>query len=458
MDEHNSPVLLDVVGNNFAKIAKQFAVAQHSLTTTQLKAWIVFVATLDADHDDGNNIYQFNAIELAKSISIDERKARGTIVAKIFKDLSHRSIEYISDEDDSGEQNIFSTNFVSSVLYSRSTHMLQLEIPKLMRPFLFALKQGTFMRLNTRHIAALNTTAAIRIYIYLKNLERLGIFCDDIASFKRGIGITSAYYDSYKQLKAKIIKPAVKEIRMHTDYKDFFIEDDGRPGVKATRIRFGFEKTIDNDIFEGIPANRAAVCRKFPEELQVVMRLAMDYGFDPLYIADKLEEIPAERILANFRYVMVEVIGKDKKRGLDKGADVYGKYFLTAVREGWAEKNGKEDEMLLRQENHVQNRKLQEQMKIAQERDDVVHEAVRNDDAAKRYLEKLFADKFELERFIDENSATLSKMAGKNPFDKGKALTGKKTYREYKLMVRLISSKILINEIEIPTQENLFSC
>lgn len=227
------------------------------------------------------------------------------------------------------------------------------------------------MQLNTKHIAALNTTPAIRIYIYLKNLERLGVFYDELNTFRKGIGITSSYYDDFKQLKSKVIKPAIKEIRMHTDYKDFFIEDNGRPGVKATRIRFGFEKTVDSDIFEGVAPNRAAICRKFPEDVQVSMRLAMDHGFDPLYIEDKFEGIPSERILANFRYVMVEVIGKDKKRGIDKGPAV-GKYFLTAVREGWAEKNGK---------------------------------------------------------------------------DVSKALSGKRTYREYKLLVKLVTSKMMIQEI-----------
>lgn len=451
MEEHNTPVLLSVAGSKYAKIAEQFAVAQHSLTTTQLKAWVVFIATLDADNDDGSNIYQFNAIDLAKQMSIDERKARGTIVAKIFKDLSLKQIEYESEEDHNGERNIFATNFVSSVVYSRNSHMLQLEIPKMMRPFLFALKQGSFMQLNTKHIAALNTTPAIRIYIYLKNLERLGVFYDELNTFRKGIGITSSYYDDFKQLKSKVIKPAIKEIRMHTDYKDFFIEDNGRPGVKATRIRFGFEKTVDSDIFEGVAPNRAAICRKFPEDVQVSMRLAIDHGFDPLYIEDKFEGIPSERILANFRYVMVEVIGKDKKRGIDKGPAVYGKYFLTAVREAWAEKNGKEDEMLLRNANMQKNRKLTEQMKVAQEREDIANEAVHYDEGAKRYLKQLNEDKFALEAFIKENLTTLTTMAGKYGYDISKALSGKRTYREYKLLVKLVASKMMINEIEIPS-------
>lgn len=454
-EQENLPVLLDVVSNNIAKIAERFAITQHDLTVQQFKVWIVFVATLD-QNDDGSNIYQFNAIDLAKRMNIDERKARGTIVAKLFEQLSDKQIKYYSEENSKGEQHVFSAHLVSSVVYNRDTHILQLEIPTVIRPLLFALKQGTFVNIDTRDIVALDTIFPIRIYIYLKNLVRKGIFSVELEEFKHNINATAESYKAFKELKRLVIKPAVKEIRKHTEYKDFFIEDNGGRGVKATHLRFGFEKTLDNDIFADVTPNRATICRRFPDNVQIVMRLAMDHGFDPLYIEDKLDDIPSDRIIANFRYVMNEIIAKDKRRGTDKGPEVYGKYFIVAVKEAWAEKNGKEDEMLLRDRDSQKNRKIQSQMKEAQENDDAANEAIYRKNMSKLYLERLIGNFTELDSFIKKNLSTLKAMSTRGDFDISKAMSGKKTYKEYRVMLQLVEAKILTNEIRIPKQESLF--
>lgn len=458
-EQYNMPILLDVVSNDVAKIADKLVTAQNTLTVLQYKAWVVFLSSLSSNDDDGNNTYQFNVMDIADRMALDSRKARGTMVAKIFETLSEKQIKYLSEPNEKGEQNLFSAILVSSVVYRRDTHTIQLEIPKVIRPFLFALKQGAFLSVDTKDITALDTVYSIRIYIFLKNLERKGIFIVPLEDFKKGINATSKSFRSFSEFKRTVIKPAVKEIRRHTHYKDFFIEDNARIGVKATHIRFGFEKTIDieDDIFADVSPNRAAICRKFPEDVQIVMRLAINHGFDPLYVEDKLDDVPGERIIANFRYVIKEIINKDKKRGIDKGKDVYGKYFLTAVKEAWAEKNNKTDEMLLSNARAKENQVIQEQVKLAQEQEELANEAFYLDNAAKTYLKKITNSGFDLEKFIEDNKTALIAMAGKHEFNKVHAMSGKKTYREYKILVRLISAKIMTNEIEIPKQNNLFS-
>lgn len=107
--------------------------------------------------------------------------------------------------------------------------------------------------------------------------------------------------------------------------------------------------------------------------------------------------------------------------------------------------------MLLRNANMQKNLKLTEQMKVAQEREDIANEAVHYDEAAKRYLKQLNDDKFALKAFIKENLTILTTMAGKYGYDVSKALSGKRTYRKYKLWVKLVTSKMMIQEIKIPT-------
>lgn len=457
LSKPESHVFLQVIGNNYAKLAERFASAPYELTSTQLKAWIVFVATLDPDNDDGSNIYRLNAFDVADKLGIDKRKARGTIVADIFADLSTKGIRKKSAADSRGEKNVFAANFVSGVAYDRNTHILQLEIPQMMRPYLFALKEGAYLSLDSKDIVALDTVPAIRIYIYLKNLDRQGINEVSLEEFRQGIGATSSYYDTFKQFKAKIIKPAIKEIHKHTDYKDFFIEDNGRPGVKATRISFGFYASLSNDdLLQSMSPAKAAICKKFSSAVQVVMILALEHGFDPSYIDNKLDGVPDDCIIANFHYVMYEIIAKDKKRGKDKGKEVYGKYFLKAVAEHWAEQNGKFDEMLGREKTRKQNVEARKQVAQAQEQDEVANSALYYNQKAKEYLEKITKEPFGLSSFINKNETQLNAMSGKKEFNIQHALTGKKNYREYKILVNFITAKMTLREIDIPSQCDLF--
>lgn len=458
MENNSQPVLLGVIGNNLAKISERLMMTQNDLTLQQLKTWVVFISTLDTENDDGNNVYTFNAIELAKRLSIDERKARGTIVAGIFDELSRKQVKYKGEIDQKGEQNLFTTNFVGSVAYNKDTHMLQLEIPRAMRPFLFLLKRGAYTSIDTKHIVTLDTLFSVRIYIYLKTMERQGIFEIPLDEFRLNIGANSEWHNSYADLKRKIIKPAVNEIRKHTGYKEFFIEDNGGRGRKTTHIHFGFTPNIvNNDLLADLSPAAANICRRFSEQVQIVFVLATAHGFDPLYIEDKLDDIPDDIIIANFHYVMYEIIAKEKKQGKEKGPDTYGKYFLAAVQQHWAEQAGKFEEMLGREKDRALNAAASQQVALAQQQDDVVNSALYYDQKAKEYLDSLLDKPFALSQFINENQTGLSAMAGKSGFSLDKALSGKKNYREHKILIRFITAKMTLNEIEIPRQQALFS-
>ena len=457
--QQDSPIFLQVLGDNYAKLAESFASAPYELTPTQLKAWIVFVASLDSDNDDGSNIYRLNAYDIADKLGIDKRKARGTIVADLFADLSTKGIRRKGAANSRGERNVFAANFVSGVAYDKSTHLLQLEIPKMMRPYLFALKEGAYLSLDEKDIISLDSIPSIRTFIYLKNLDRQGINIVEISEFRQGIGATNLYYDDFKRLKQKLILPVVKEIRKHTEYKDFFINDNGGRGRKATLLNFGFFANSDtDDLFLDVAPAKAAICRKFPPDVQICFKFAMDEGFNPSYIGTKFDGIPKENIIANFHYVQSEIIAKDKKNGNDKGPEVYGKYFIKAVQEHWAENNGKFDAMLGREKDRKNNRKIQKSVKEAQERDDIAAQAIFIDQQAKEYLNTLFKDAFAFDKFLRNNEAQLIAMAGKNGFDRAKALTKKKIYREYKIMVAFVTSKMVLRELDMPApkQGSLF--
>ena len=458
MDDSNKliqqiPLPLSYVSPNenaFVKLAQEFATAKYTLSPNELKAWILFISSLGEPEREGvESLYVFDAIQFADKLGIDQRKARGKEVTELFIRLSQNEIDLRSKEDETGEQDIFHSRFVTTVKYIRNTGRLEVSIPTDLRPYLFALKTGTFTNIEVRDILALNTVAALRIYIFCKDLDRIGQHTITIEEMRRCTGFIHPSYDQFKEFKRCVLQPAVREIRKHTDYKDFFIEDNGGRGRKATHLHFGFEPNFDSeDLFLNTSQDIAkAIVKKFSPAVQISIRIAMDHGFNPRYIKDKFDNIPDDVIKANFLYVE-NIITREKREGNPKSPEVYGKYFIKAVVENWALKNEKFDEMKDQAKKQGQNIEMQQRMKEAQERDDAanLNEFYRTN--AIKYLEAM--DYTALDNFIRTNMNGLNAMAGKAEFNYEHAVSRKKNYREYRILVNFITAKITLREIDLP--------
>jgi len=447
---------LQAVDDGLANIGQEFTDAQYNLQKNELKAWILLIASLDEDlRGSDNSTYIFDAISFADKLGIDSRKARGRIVADIFVKLSHNFIDLRSREDSNGEQDIYHTAFIYKVRYHRKTYRLEIGIPPDLKPYLFALKKGTFVSLDVKDILALDTVSSMRVYIFLRGLERKGVFSVSIQDLRAGIGLTTEYYNDFRRLKQKILEPAAIEIRKHTSCKHFFIEDNGSKGRKATHIHFGFsQETESDDIFFNTSPEMAKIVKsKFSPSVQLVIRFAMDAGFNPRYIGNKFDKLSDDLIIANFNYVL-ELVSKEKKSGKEKAPDVYGRYFLKAVEENWAQSNHQSEKMLKKSVEREKNLKIQQNMKEIQEHDDMATAADYYRNQAKEFIDGMkFSD---LNNFVEQNLKMLNRLAGKNVFNKDKALTRKKNYREYKLLVQFTVGKMIIGELETQNPVSLF--
>lgn len=431
------------------KLAQEFATAQYGLTPNEIKAWILFIASIDKPVTEGvDSIYVFDALSFADKLGIDKRKARGKVVADLFIRLSRNSLDMRSREDDRGEQDIFHSNFISTVDYRKDTYRLEVGIPTKLRPYLFALKQGTFNNLDVQDILALDTVASMRIYIYLKDMERVGKFTILIEELRKATGFTQPYYDDFRKLKHKVLLPAVREICKHTQFKHFFIEDNGGRGRKATHLHFGFDKEFDSDelFLDTSHEVQKMITEKFSPSVQLVIRIAMDYGFKPRYIEDKLDQYPDDIITANFNYV-IEVIRKEKRQGKEKDPDIYGRYFIKAVQENWALKNDAFDKMKEKGKKREKNEQIQKQMKEAQERDDMANLTEYYRKKAIEYVAEM--DFTALNDFINKNKSALDVLAGKRPFDYEHAISRKKNYREYKFLIQTVLGQMVAGQIKL---------
>lgn len=448
LPEQQNMFFLRTVDDGIATIGQEFADAQYALQKNELKAWILLIASLDEDlRGNDDSTYVFDAIAFADKLGIDARKARGRIVADIFIRLSHNFIDIRSREDNDGEQDIYHTAFIYKVRYNRKSYRLEIGIPPDLKPYLFALKKGTFISLDVKDILALDTVTSMRIYIFLRGLERKGIFSIAVEELRLGIGLTSEYYADFRQLKHKILEPAAQEIRKHTGFKHFFIEDNGSKGRRATHVHFGFTaETEDSELFLHTAPDLANLIKgKFSPRVQIVIRLAMDEGFNPRYLGNKLDKATDDDIVANFNYVL-NLIHKEKKFGKTKTPEVYGRYFIKAVEENWAGNNEQTELMLKKDQDRADNRKLQQSIQETHERQELINDTEYCHQAAQNFILSM---KFtELTAYIDQNRKMLHRLGGAKGFDKEKALTRKKNYREFRLLVQFTVGKMITGELK----------
>ena len=441
-------------------VAREFATAKYSLSKNELKAWYLFIASMDSHCcPQLRTTYVFDAVRFADKLNIDTRKARGTIVANIFTRLSKNYIDLRSREDNNGEQNIYHANFISELSYNKHSHILEVSIPPRLNDYLFNLKEGTYLTMDIEDILALDTVVSMRVFIYLRNLERIGIHEISVTQFRNEINLYPE--SSYKEFKRKVIKASMEEIRRHTDYKDFFIEDDGSPGRKATVISFKFTKdnTFDEylltQVSPAIAYSIRELQKKFSERVITMFTMALEKGFDPRYIKDNFDDMTDDRIVSNF-HIVFERISKDKKSNKEKDAAVYGRYFITAVREDWAAQSNREKEAVKHADARIKNHELQKQMQDAQERDDIQSLTLFYQTKAKEYVSNMNLSN--LMGFVRKNRAQLNSLAGQKGFNEEHAYTRKKTYKEYKLLTQVVIGKMMAGEIIVPKENILFPC
>ncbi len=425
------PVFLIPKDTGPMTIAQEFATAKYALSKNQLKAWYLFIASMDENHvPEQSTTYVFDALRFADKLNIDARKARGMMVAEIFTKLSQNYIDLRSRGDDNGEQDIYHANFISELSYNRKTHILEVSIPPRLNQYLFNLREGTYLSMDIEDILALDTIVSMRLFIYLRNLDCLNIHELSIERFRSEIG-------------------------NRTKNKDYFIDDDGGPGRKATTIVFGFTKqAIADTYFPNLaPALVKQLREKFSERILVLFSMACEEGFEPSYIKDNFDGIPEDRIVSNFHLVF-DRITKDERMGKKKELDVYGRYFIAAVKQDWAGASHQTKTALKKGMARIENKQLEERMREVQEQEE-------NQDRANFYLKhaKDYVAAMTLSNllsFMKRNASQLDYLAGRRGFNREHACSRKKTYREYRLLTQVVLGKMMAGEIPTPKTNSLF--
>jgi hypothetical protein len=201
--------------------------------------------------------------------------------------------------------------------YHGHSGTLRVLVNKDMLPFFINLRsQMTIYNLNTYLV--LKTSYAKRFYLFFCMFKDRGVFMKKLEDIKIMLALEDAY-PQYKELKRRVIKPALDEINRSTN---FVVKmEEKRNGRKIDLLVFKFhekkgleEKTIVTKEVEDIP--NATFSLVHPEELSLE-------GHRPLYDRCKevgLEDKQIEKIFTTLTYkeithmlYQVNVNGVNKK-------------------------------------------------------------------------------------------------------------------------------------------------
>jgi len=127
---------------------------------------------------------------------------------------------------------IVQVSFLSSAKYQEGTGSVKICFDPNMKPFLLQLR-GQFTNYFLKHIARLRSIYSIRIYELLKSYQRFGRKKFTIEHLRTIFQIPPDQYTQYNNFKRRIILPAQKELRNHTDIYFEFEEIKKRRKVDA---------------------------------------------------------------------------------------------------------------------------------------------------------------------------------------------------------------------------------
>ena len=350
MEPKHSVVHVDPQTDYTATLPAIFASSRHSMTLNELKAFLFFIGLTQANtpEDELNQYheYTFYTKEMATRLQEDLKTKRPRLIYETFKSLQNKNIEF-SDEEYPDEEDAHRKSFAlfSVVDFNgrKKDKPLTLALPAKLNQYLFESKSRipfSFDELNQ-----MTSLRAMQVFMYLKTLESQGTNSVPLLQFIIDIGLeeNKAYYN-FKELNRRIIKPAEKEIRDCTPYKDFSISNDGSHGRSPKYLYWQFVTTSLEESREkrlslsSLEPDIADKVRALSKEKQDAIMRALQAGFDPSYI-NKLLAIKQDDVVFGAN-ISLAIMQSERSHLSPKET---GKMILSAVTKNWVYKDSNKD-------------------------------------------------------------------------------------------------------------------
>jgi plasmid replication initiation protein len=128
------------------------------------------------------------------------------------------------------------TGWVQTIAYIDSEGCIEIRFSKDILPYLSQLKEQ-FLSYNIESVAKFSSSYGIRLYELLAQWKSTGLREIEISEFKKMLDIEDKY-PSIKDLKLRVLDPALKDINTHSDF--WVKQTQRKTGRNVTHFIFNF--------------------------------------------------------------------------------------------------------------------------------------------------------------------------------------------------------------------------
>lgn len=277
------------------------------------------------------------------------------------------------------ETGFLKVGWVSSAEYIEKKGIVFLSFDKKLKPYLLQLKEQ-FTQYKLLTITQFKSSYTIRIYMLLKQYEKVGYREFSLEEFKEILGIDKDKYLEFKAFRQWVVNQAKKEFETKNKETGTYISDITfeletiRTGREITRLRFNIKKQTYQ---EALPMEIPEVSTS---EQSSTLEALQTYGISEEVSKKCLADYSEEEILR-----AIQKFEQQKEQGKVK-ANASG-YLLTMIKNGAGKQSKDEQEQEEKQKKKVKAKAEAEQRKAVE--------------AKKLELEKQFSTT-ERERFLQE--------------------------------------------------------
>lgn len=265
--------------------SNQVVEAGYKLSLNEQRVILACIAQVDsAKQLLTTDKFELSAKDFATLFLVSEDRAYHALV-DVAESLFNRYIIIDNPFPDRPRIERLKTRWISSIYYMSAEGKICLTFAQDMLPYLSELK-GQFTKYELKHIGNMTSIYGIRLYELLMQWKSTGKREIEIDWLKKRFEIEDKY-TSIKDLKLKVIDPAIKDINTHSNFSVSWTQR--KTGRRVTHLTFEFaekkpvktkvkkEKTKDQhtaDVFHGLTDNQIVL---FSE------RLAKDSEFGGRY-------------------------------------------------------------------------------------------------------------------------------------------------------------------------------
>jgi len=207
--------------------SNKLIVCNYDLSLQEQKI-ILTLASMVQPQDTEFKEYEFKIKDFIKLLGVKDEK-KYTEIPKITKELMKKVFEIKEGKD------IIQLSWLSSARYKTGKGSIILSFDKNLKPYMLGLK-ALYTSYRIENILSLKSKYSIRLYEILKSNSFKKCIEIEIDELKKMIGANEKTYNTYSNLKSKILLQAQTELNIKTDISFDFKEI--KTGRKVTSLNF----------------------------------------------------------------------------------------------------------------------------------------------------------------------------------------------------------------------------